>query len=210
MDRVRVLIVDDHPMMREALREAIQKTPDFEIVGDASNGKQAIRLMSELHPDVVLMDLYLPDIDGIATSSEIMKHNPAIRILMITSASEGEKALAAIRAGVAGYITKDAPRSEILKALRDVAAGQGYIPPIVATRITSALRQEEVLQRAITPRESTILKLVGEGHTNREIADALTLSEATVRVHISNLMQKFYLKNRSQLALHARHYFSDH
>ena len=206
MSDIRILIVNDHPLMRAALRDAIEGEPDFEIVGEAVNGQQAVELAAKLKPQVVLMDLYMPVMDGIEATRLIMAQNQDVRVLAITSSNEDEKVVAAVRAGAAGYILKDFPRDRILIGLRDVAAGRRFIPPEIGEKLARGLQAEmvEVQPNPITTREHDVLTLVGNGFSNTEIASRLVLSEATVRVHIANIMHKLELHNRIQLAIYAQ------
>ena len=203
MGKTRVLIVDDHPLMREALRDIIEADENYEIAGEAVNGSQGVAMAVENNPDVVLLDLSLPDMDGIQVMREILEARPGTRVFIITSAEQDEKALEAVRAGAAGYMTKDASPSHIRYGLGEVAAGIRFIPPEIGEKLARALQQEGKSSGPLTGREKDILRLVGEGRTNREISGQLALSEGTVRVHISNIIRKLELKNRSQVALYA-------
>jgi DNA-binding NarL/FixJ family response regulator len=209
MDKIRVLIVDDHPLMREALYDAIDTEASFEIVGQAVNGRQAVEMAASIKPDVIIMDLYMPVMDGIEATRQIMHENAAVRILAITSSNEDDKVLSAIRAGAAGYMLKDATRERILFGLSEIAAGRRFIPPEIGEKLARALQGEKEPIDPLTPRESEILALVGEGRSNPEIAKSLFLSEATVRVHISNIMSKLDLQNRSQVAVYAQKHKPD-
>lgn len=201
MEKIQVLLVDDHPLMREALQDAIRADGRFEIIGEAVNGKHAIELASRLRPQVILMDISMPVMDGIDATRQILRENPATRILTLTSSNEDEKIVAAIRAGARGYILKDSPRQTILLGLCEVAAGRRFLLPEIADRLSQALQDEqETLE--LTVRENEILGLLGEGKTNPEIANLLVLSEATVRVHLSNIRRKLNLNSRSQLMLY--------
>ncbi len=205
MNKIKILIVDDHPLMRAALREAIEIETDFEIVGEAVNGSQAIELAAKLKPDLVMMDLYMPVMDGIEATREITRGNPNIKVLTITSSNEDEKVIAAIRAGASGYMLKDSSRERILFGLREVSQGRRFIPPEIGEKLARALQTEkDVMTQPLTTREQEVLNLVGEGQSNPDIAKALVLSEATVRVHISNILRKLNFENRSQVAVYAQ------
>jgi DNA-binding NarL/FixJ family response regulator len=209
MQTIRILIVDDHPMMREAMRTAIEDEEDLELAGEAANGQQAILRALALKPDVIVMDLYLPGKDGVAASAEILASNPGARILIVTSSQEDEKVVAAIQAGARGYLLKDAPRRQFLQGIREVARGNLFLPPEIAEKLARGVRQDR-LQEAdrppntpLTRREQEVLVYLGEGLSNRAIADALSLSESTVRVHLYNLMGKLGLESRSQAIVYA-------
>ncbi|MCX6079079.1 MAG: response regulator transcription factor [Chloroflexi bacterium] len=204
MDKIRILIVDDHPLMRAALHEAIEIETDFEIVGEAVNGSHAIEMAAKLKPDVIMMDLYMPVMDGIDATAEIIRLHPNIKILTITSSNEDEKVIAAIRAGASGYMLKDSSRERILFGLREVSQGRRFIPPEIGEKLARALQSEKEITVPLTSRENEVLNLIGDGHGNTEIAKTLVLSEATVRVHISNILRKLNFQNRSQLAVYAQ------
>ena len=204
MDKIRILIVDDHPLLRAALHEAIEIETDFEIVGEAVNGSHAIEMAAKLKPDVIMMDLYMPVMDGIDATAEIIRLHPNIKILTITSSNEDEKVIAAIRAGASGYMLKDSSRERILFGLREVSQGRRFIPPEIGEKLARALQSEKEITVPLTSRENEVLNLIGDGHGNTEIAKTLVLSEATVRVHISNILRKLNFQNRSQLAVYAQ------
>lgn len=204
MNKIRIMIVDDHPLMRTALREAIEIENDFEIIGEAVNGSHAVELAEKLKPDVIMMDLYMPVMDGIDATQKITKNNPNIRILTITSSNEDEKVIAAIRAGSSGYMLKDSSRERILFGLREVSQGRRFIPPEIGEKLARALQNEKEVMSPLTTREQEVLNLIGDGQSNADIAKTLVLSEATVRVHISNILRKLDFENRSQVAVYAQ------
>jgi NarL family two-component system response regulator LiaR len=208
MTAISVLIVDDHPLMRQALCLAIETEPDMTIVGEASDGRQAVELALTLKPDVIVMDLYLPHKDGLTATREILAQNPAARVLAVTSSTEDKQVVAALQAGVAGYLLKDATSDTLLEAIRRVAAGQTYIPPDVAEKLAGGLRRsapapETPAKQLLTQREQQVLALLGQGLPNRQIAEQLALSESTVRVHIYNLLHKLGLTDRHQAVIYA-------
>ena len=204
MNKIRIMIVDDHPLMRAALREAIEIETDFEIVGEAVNGSHAIELANKLLPEVIMMDLYMPVLDGIEATQEIIRAHPNIRILTITSSNEDDKVIAAIRAGSSGYILKDSSRERILFGLREVSQGRRFIPPEIGEKLVRALQTEQEFMTPLTTREQEVLTLIGEGQSNLDIAKTLVLSDPTVRVHVSNIIRKLNLENRSQVAIYAQ------
>jgi NarL family two-component system response regulator LiaR len=204
MAKISVMIVDDHPMMREALRDAFYSQTDIEICGEAVDGSQAVEMAAELRPDVVLMDLYMPGMDGIEATTQIVRHNPFARVLVITSATEDNKVLQAIRAGAAGYILKSSTRAAILQGVRAVSRGDEFLPAEIGTKLAGALKKEHIAAQHLTPRETEILALVELGLSNEEISARLVVSVGTIRVHISNLLRKFRLRNRLQLVYKAQ------
>ena len=187
--------------MRGALVDVIESETQYEIVGEAVNGRQALELALKLKPQMILMDLLLPVMDGIEATREILRVQPEIKILMITSSSEVSRVAAAIRAGALGYITKDSSLKQIRAGLREVANGRRFIPPEIGEKLARAMQAEEKMINPLTGRENDVLALVGEGKSNLEIAQVLHISEGTTRVHISNIMRKLNLKNRSQVAV---------
>jgi RNA polymerase sigma factor (sigma-70 family) len=211
MTKLRVLIVDDHPMMRAALRAAVDAEPDLEVVGEAANGRQAVQQFRALRPAVTVMDLYLPSQDGLQATAEIVAADPAARILMLTSATEDSKVKVALQAGALGYVLKDAPPEEFLDGLREVASGRLFLPAAVAAKLAASLRPDRHAQAdlsqlalpALTPREREVLALLGEGLSNAAIAERLSLSESTVRVHLFHLLRKLNLEDRNQAIVYA-------
>ncbi|MCX6067389.1 MAG: response regulator transcription factor [Chloroflexi bacterium] len=204
MDKINVLIVDDHPLMRDALRDAVETEDALQVIGEAINGSQAVQMAADLKPDVILMDLYMPVMDGIEATREILRTNPDAKVLIITSSGEDKKVSAAVRAGAMGYLLKDASRDQILYGLKQVAQGKRFIPPEIGEKLARILYAEKEELITLTPREQEVLTLVGDGFSNSEIALSLCLSEATVRVHISNMLGKLELKNRSQVVAYAQ------
>ena len=203
MDKIRVLIVDDHPLMLDALRDAIEIDKNFEIIGEGSDGQEAIELAGTLKPEVILMDLSMPLLNGIEATKQILRENPEIKILAITSSGDDETVIEAIRAGVVGYILKSSKIKQILAGLHEVANGRSFIPEEVGEKLVHALQAEQDNYHLLSPRESDLLQKIGEGKSNREIAQLFVLSEATVRSHVSRIMQKLDLHHRSQLILYA-------
>jgi two-component system, NarL family, response regulator LiaR len=217
MNPIRVLIVDDHPLMREALRTAIEDEPDMIVAAEAGNGEEAVLLADSTHPDVIIMDLLMPGKDGLAAMVEIICREPKAQILVLTSSSDEEKVVAAVQAGAAGYLLKDASRVEILQGIRQVSQGNVYLPPSMASKLISGLRPNrkfpvavtvdleaaETRYKELTPRELEVLKLIGQGISNREIAECLFLSNGTVRTHVHHILEKLNIKNRNQAILYA-------
>lgn len=199
----RVLVVDDHPLMRQALNSVIEDEPDFTVVGEAENGKQAIAQAQALQPDVIVMDLYMPVKDGLSATAELIQAHPNMRVLALTSSTLNSSALSAVEAGALGYVLKDAHPPEFLHALRQVACGSEYWPPSVAAKLARSVRQRSITTRVeLTVREKEVLNLVGKGISNRLIAEQLCISVATVRAHVYHILQKLGLENRTQAALY--------
>jgi DNA-binding NarL/FixJ family response regulator len=205
---IRILLADDHPMMREALRDAIEDEEDMQVVGEACNGLEAIQLARETRPDILLMDLYMPVKDGLSAIGEIMTADPEMHILAFTSSQDEDKIAIAVSLGVLGYLNKDVQRTELLHAIRKVSQGQAYLPPAIVTRLIAGIRMKKSAEtpdtgvESLTPRELELVEWVKKGYTNRQIALELTVSEGTVRTHVHNILQKLGLQNRNQLILY--------
>lgn len=206
MNMIRILIAEDHPIVREGLRTLISSEPGMEIVGESVDGVEAVRQARALQPDVVLMDLVMPRQDGLTAISEIKKENPDIRILVLTSFAEEDKVFPAIKAGALGYLLKDSSPQQLLEAIRAVYRGEPSLHPNIALKLVRELSQPSNLPpttKPLTEREVAVLKLLAQGLTNQEIADKLVISEWTVRTHIRNILGKLHLANRIQAALYA-------
>ncbi len=200
MKAISVLIVDDHPMMREALKAALEEEPDFKVIAEAGDGAQGVALFLSHSPDVVLMDLLLPVMDGLSAIRAILKHDPEARIVVSTSMDDQENILAAIQAGARGFFPKAASRAALLETVRRVAAGETYLPGDIQNKLFQRLQRTE--DRApsdmLTPRQREVLELLGQGSTDAEIAALLHISEATVRTHIHHILRRLGLKTRAQ------------
>jgi len=206
MNAIRVLIADDHPIVREGLRTLIASEAGIEIVGEAVNGAEAVTLARALRPDVILMDLIMPVMDGLEAIGEIKKQNPDVSILVLTSFAEEDKVFPAIRAGALGYLLKDTGPDQLLQAIYDVHRGESSLHPSIALQLIREINQPSDLPPApdpLSPRELQVLKLLAQGLTNQEIADRLFISEWTVRTHVRNILGKLHLANRTQAALYA-------
>lgn len=195
MGHIRIVIADDHPVVRAGLHEMLSSQPDFEIVGEASNGVEAVTLVNQVQPDVVLMDLRMTLLDGAAATEEILAGRPQTAVLVLTSYESNADILRAIGAGAMGYLLKDAQREELFTAVRTVAQGKAVFAPTVATRLLHQVRKPS--REALSARELEVLTLVARGASNKEIAQAIHLSEATVKSHLLHLFAKLAVSDRT-------------
>ncbi|MFN8441717.1 MAG: response regulator transcription factor [Caldilineaceae bacterium] len=205
-ETIRVLITDDHPIVRKGLRTLIMSEPDIELVGEAADGIEAVLKTRSLKPDVILLDLLMPRLDGLGAIQQIKQENADARILVVTSFAEDEKLFPAIKAGALGYLLKDSSPEQLVKAIRDVHCGKSSLDPSVAIKLIRELNrpsQNTPVMDPLSERELEVLKLVAQGHTNQEIADTLVISERTVGNHIGAILSKLHLANRTQAALYA-------
>jgi two-component system, NarL family, response regulator LiaR len=203
---IRVLVVDDHAIVREGLRWLMATEPGIDLVGEAADGIEAVLRARELRPDVILMDLVMPRKDGIAAIVEIKQGQPDARILVLTSFAEDDQVFPAIKAGAMGYLLKDTSPQALLRAIRDVYAGTPSMHPVVARKLIQELQRPPHLPptaEPLTEREMDVLRLVARGLSNDEIAANLVISERTARTHVSNILSKLHLANRTQAALYA-------
>lgn len=199
---IRLLLVDDHSIVRQGLKMYLSAESDFEIVGEAANGQQAIAMAHELHPDVVLMDLLMPEVSGVEAITIIRRELPDTEIVALTSVLEDQAIIGAIRAGAIGYLLKDTDGPELIRAIRAASEGQVQLSPQVAARLMREVRAPESPEK-LTERETEVLRLVAQGLANKEIASALNIGDKTVKTHISNILSKLGLASRTQAALYA-------
>ena len=199
---IRLLLVDDHAVVRQGLRMFLGLDPEFEIVGEAANGARALELARQLQPDVVLMDLLMPVMDGITATEAIRRELPDIEVVALTSVLEDEKVVGAIRAGAIGYLLKDAEPAELCRAVKAAAAGEVQLSPNAAARLMREVRVPETPE-ALTERETEVLKLLARGQSNKEIARSLNISDKTAKTHVGNILAKLGLPGRTQAALYA-------
>jgi NarL family two-component system response regulator LiaR len=203
--KIGVLVADDHPLMRDALSALVEDESDLKLVGMATNSIEAVNQAHALSPDVTVLDLIMPGKSGIDALNEIRASDPDAHILILTSSTDDAMVLSAIHAGALGYLIKDAQPPEVLKAIREVGRGNSYLPPPVALKLAQSVRREreDALVEPLTERELDVLKLIGQGASNKEIAETLVLSEGTVRTHVHNILGKLGLKHRTQVVLYA-------
>jgi two-component system, NarL family, response regulator DevR len=208
MAKQRILLVDDHEVVRLGLKALLERHPQFDIVGEASSAREALELVANNHPDVVVMDIRLPGTSGIEACEEITSRFPETRVLMLTSYAEDEMLFSAIRAGASGYVLKQIGGEELVRALEAVARGEALLDPAVTQRVFQevrrAVKEEEASAFAhVSQQEKHVLLLVSEGKTNREIAKALFLGEGTVRNYVSSILSKLGVSNRAEAAAYA-------
>jgi NarL family two-component system response regulator LiaR len=205
VEKISVLIVDDHPVVRQGLRTFLSTQDDLEIVGEAADGEEAVARIKDSVPDVVLMDLVLPGIDGIEATRQAREVSPSTKVIVLTSFADDEKVFPAIKAGAAGYLLKDVEPPQLAEAIRSVQRGEALLHPTVAAKLMQEVSAGE--RRApggdLTDRELEVLRLIARGMSNREIAGELTVSEKTVKTHVSNILAKLHLADRTQAALYA-------
>ncbi len=204
MKTIKILVVDDHPMMRDALKMSLASEKDMKVIGEGSNGNEALKLRETLKPDVILMDLMMPEMNGVETITQIFKTTQDAKILVLTSMEDEEHVMAAIQAGALGYFPKTAPRQYLLEAIRKVADGVPYMPAGIAMKLFEGLRKTKTVaqgdtQITITSRQREIMMLMAEGKTDEEIAEMLHLQESTVRAHVHQIGQRLGTENRSQI-----------
>ncbi len=211
MERIRVLIADDHPVFRYGMRAILGAQPDTELVGEATGGEEAISLAAELRPDVILMDLNMPEVNGIEATRKIVQENPQVGILMLTMFEDDDSVFAAMRAGARGYVLKGADGAETLRAIRAVADGEAIFGPTIARRLmgyfaSSRQDADSTLQPFpdLTERERDVLDLIAQGYTNTAIAGRLYISPKTARNYVSNIFAKMQVADRAQAIIRAR------
>lgn len=209
MKKIRVLVADDHPIVREGLRALLEGQGDFQVIGEASNGQEAVDRALQMRPDVVLMDIGMPDMDGFEATRRIVKMSPTIRVLVLTVHEEEDYFYRALEVGAQGFLVKDAAPTELETAVRAVHRGGVFLHPPLAKRLVEdylhrvSTGEERSTYDTLSPREREILKLIGEGNTNQEIASHLSLSINTVQTHRSRIMDKLSLHSRAELMKYA-------
>jgi two-component system, NarL family, response regulator LiaR len=199
---IRVLITDDHSVVRQGLRMFLSLDPDVDVVGEAENGEVALNMARELHPDVVLMDLLMPVMDGIEATEAIRAELPEVEVVALTSVLEDVSVTGAVKAGAIGYLLKDTQAEELHRAIRGAAEGRVQLAPEAAAKLMREVRAPESPE-ALTQRETEVLKLLARGKANKQIARDLFVEEKTVKTHVSSILRKLGAKSRTQAALHA-------
>jgi DNA-binding NarL/FixJ family response regulator len=209
MEPLHILIADDHPLFRKGMRTLLESLSDIRVIGEASTGQEAIDMAASLQPDLILMDLQMPNGSGLQATQMITSTSPHIKVLVVTLFEDDDSVFAALRAGARGYILKDAKEEEMLRAIRAVASGEAIFSPAIAVRlmdyftITQAAIPKEVFPE-LTERERQVLNLIASGKTNAAIAERLTISLKTVRNHVANIYSKLQVADRAQAAIRAR------
>ena len=206
---IRILVADDHPIVRDGLVAVLSTQPDFEVVGEAADGRQVVEQALAFQPDVILLDLEMPEVDGVQALEQLRKLGQSVRAVVFTAFDTDERILSALRAGAKGYLLKGAPREELFNAVRVVHAGGSLLQPVVASRLLERFSEAMPLMAApeqLTPRELEVLAWVAQGHPNKEIAERLAISQRTVKFHVSSIMGKLGAANRTEaVALAVQH-----
>lgn len=203
---IRILIAEDHAIVRKGVRSLLSLEPDMQVVGEAANGRQAVEQVGLLEPDVILMDLVMPEMDGIQAIQQIKEKDPKAKVLVLTSFATDDKVFPAIKAGALGYLLKDSDPAELVTAIRQVNAGECPLSPLIARKVLqemSLVDRRPPASQALSEREVEVLRLVAQGKSNKQIADELILSLGTVRAHLSNILSKLHLASRTQATLYA-------
>jgi DNA-binding NarL/FixJ family response regulator len=207
-ERIRVLIADDHPLFRKGLRGLLDSVTGIEVVGEGSSGEEAIALAKELQPDVILMDIHMPEVNGIEATRRILHTSPSIGVLVLTMYEDDDSVFAAMRAGARGYLLKGVDQTEVLRAINAVWSGEAIFSPSIARRL---IHYFSTMEKAISPvfpeltdREREVLTLIAQGHTNAAIAERLVLSPKTVRNHVSTIFSKLQVASRAEAIIRAR------
>lgn len=203
MESIRVLIADDHTLVREGTRQILEREPDFVVAGEAGSGEEALRLAAREKPDVVVLDLRLPDLNGIEVAKRLVAALPAARILILSAYDDEEYVVAALKAGAAGYLPKTSPGRRLVDAVRQVHAGQTVLEPEMAVRIARGLREDRRGGGALSERELEVLRMLGQGLRNKEIARDLGISRRTVEGHLNSIFWKLGVESRTEAVLYA-------
>ncbi|TET55510.1 MAG: response regulator transcription factor [Anaerolineales bacterium] len=213
MTEIRVLLVDDQQLVREGLRVLLDMVPDVRVVGEASNGAEAVELARRLKPDVVLMDVRMPELDGVAATRLIRSACPEVRVLILTTFDDDEYVFEGLRAGAAGYLLKDVPSEQLTEAIRATARGEAFIHPAVTSKVVAEFarlterehsRREQPLDEPLSARELEVLALLAEGLSNREIGERLFIATGTAKNHVSSILAKLGVRDRTQAVLQAQ------
>ncbi len=198
---VRILIADDHPVVRDGLVAILNTQADFKVIGETATGKETVALTLELHPDVLLLDLEMPDMDGVTALENIRQQLPDIRVIVLTAFDTDDRIMSALKSGARGYLLKGVSRQEIFQAIRTVSLGGSLLQPVVTSRLLDHIQSGEAalaFQEALTGREREILRLVAQGQSNKQIGVALSITERTVKFHVSAILRKLNAANRAE------------
>lgn len=210
MSTIRLLVVDDQALFREALHTLLSVQADIEVVGEAANGEEALRLIGKHQPDVVLMDLQMPVMDGVAATRRIQSEHPTVHVIVLTTFDDDDYVFEGLRAGAIGYLLKDVSAEKLVEAIRSAARGESFLQPSIATKVIAELARHSTpaaadsLVEPLTNREIDILRRMAEGLNNREIAELLVITEGTVKNHVTNILGKLGVRDRTQAALKAK------
>jgi len=207
-DRIKVLIVDDHKVVRQGLRTFLELQADVTVVGEADDGQTAVEMVRELHPNVVLMDLVMPRLDGISATRQVKALGTDVKVIALTSFTEDDKVFPAIQAGASSYLLKDVSPDDLVEAIRAAHRGETRLHPDIARKLMEQVTKQarsnhEPYMKEVTDREKDVVRLVAQGRSNQQIASELFISEKTVKTHISNILNKLQLQDRTQLAIYA-------
>jgi two-component system, NarL family, nitrate/nitrite response regulator NarL len=202
-NKIRILLADDHPLFREGVAHSLSVDPDFEVVAQAGSGEEAVELAHELHPDIVLLDVSMAGMGGIEAAGKIAATSPVVRIMMLTVSENRENLMAALKAGAHGYVLKGVSASELRSITRRVAGGEAYVTPALAADMLTEFSNPHPIDSfsELTARETTILQLLSQGLTNREIGERLYLAEKTVKHYMTSILQKLHVRSRTEAAL---------
>lgn len=206
METITVMLIDDHRVVRQGLRDFLELQGDIEVVGEAGSGEEGVQLARELLPDVVLMDLVMPGIDGVETTRRVKAASPSTKVIVLTSFVDDNKVFPAIKAGAISYLLKDISPEDLAHAIRAAQRNEAVLHPEVAAKLMqefSTPRPAEAPVDQLTPREMEVLRLIAKGKSNKEIADTLIVSEKTIKTHVSNILSKLHLADRTQVAIYA-------
>jgi two-component system, NarL family, response regulator LiaR len=195
---IRILVVDDHPVVRDGLVAMLSTQPDFEVIAEAAGGQEAVERFARLHPDVVLLDLEMPDLDGVEALRQMTANGPMPHVLVFTAFDTDERILGALKAGAQGYLLKGAPRDDLFRAIRIIHQGGSLLQPVVASRLLGHIRAQSLPKPELTPRELDVLRLISHGLRNQEIAAQLSISERTVKFHVSEILSRLGANNRTE------------
>ncbi|MBI5034671.1 MAG: response regulator transcription factor [Chloroflexi bacterium] len=213
MNRIRVLLADDQSLFREGLRTLLSVQPDLEVVGEAANGAEALTLAASQHPQVVLMDVHMPVLDGVTATRKLHESHPAYRVIMLTTFDDDEYVFEGLRAGAVGYLLKDTPSQKLFEAIRAAARGESFLEPSVAAKVVAEFARlsgnsipskKAETSDELSDREMEIVRLLARGLSNREIAEQLVITEGTVKNHVSNILSKLGVRDRTQAVLKAK------